>query len=152
MVAKSLPKWSPNPPPRHRKLELSQNCKSNENHCIYYVLNTSRHRILVPCPLPNHKKTTIESALQFSGPYYEKVVKMSPKLVPRGSQNPSKIFQIQVWSPRCPVWCPWGPQDHQNAAPGYPNASPGYQNDKLFNKGRRHEASAREIYIKFAKL
>ena len=41
--------------------------------------------------------------------------------------------KMQVWSPRCPVGCPWGPQDHQNAAPGYPNASPGYQNDKLFN-------------------
>ena len=25
---------------------------------------------------------------------------------------------IQVWSPRCPIGCPWGPQDHQNAAPG----------------------------------
>ena len=30
------------------------------------------------------KKTTLESALQFNGPYYEKVVNMTPKLVPRG--------------------------------------------------------------------
>ena len=92
MVAKSLPKWSPNPSPRHRKLELSQNCKSNENHCIYNVLNTSRRRILVAVHSQITKKTTLESALQFNGPYYEKIVKMTQKLVPRGSQNPSKIF------------------------------------------------------------
>ena len=63
MVAKSLPKWNPDPTPRHRKLELSTNCKSNENHCIYYVLNTSR-RILVPCPLPNRKKKKKKSGIR----------------------------------------------------------------------------------------
>ena len=41
--------------------------------------------------------------------------------------------KMQVWSQRCPVGCPWKPQNRQNAAPGYPMASPGYQNDKLFN-------------------
>ena len=53
-VTKSLPKWSPKPPPGHLNLKLSANCKSNKNHCIYYVLGTSRHRIPVPCPVPNH--------------------------------------------------------------------------------------------------
>ena len=92
-VTKSLPKWSPKPPPGHLNLKLSPNCKSNKNHCIYYVLGTSRHRVLVPCPLPNHKKkTTLESTLQLGGPNYQQVVKMSPKWVPRGSRNPSKIY------------------------------------------------------------
>ena len=31
---------------------------------------------------------------------------------------------IQLWTPRCPVGCAWGPQDHQNGAPGYPTAPP----------------------------
>ena len=90
-VTKSLPKWSPKPPPGHLNLKLSANCKSNKNNCIYYVLGTSRHRILVPCPLQITKKTTLESTLQLGGPNYEQVVKMTPKLVPRGSRNPSKI-------------------------------------------------------------
>ena len=90
-VTKSLPKWSPKPSPGHLNLKLSANCKSNKKYFICYVLGTSRHRVLVPCPLPNHKKNTLESTLQLGGPNYQQVVKMTPKWVPWGSRNPSKI-------------------------------------------------------------
>ena len=79
-VTKSLPKWSPKPPPGHLNLKLSANCKSNKNHCIYYVLDTSRHRVLVPCPLPNHKKnhSEIHTAIRWSK-------------LPTSRQNDSKV-------------------------------------------------------------
>ena len=63
-VTKSLPKWCPKPSPGHLKVNLLLNCKSNENHCIYYVLNTSRRRY----PLTNHKKNNsrIRTAISWS--------------------------------------------------------------------------------------
>ena len=51
-VTKSVPKWGPKPPPGYVNLKLSPNCKSNKNHCIYYVLKTSRRRIPVQCAVP----------------------------------------------------------------------------------------------------
>ena len=79
-MTKSLPKWSPKPPPGHLNLKLSANCKSNKNHCIYYVLGTSRHRILVPCPFPNHKNnySGIHTAIRWSK-------------LPTSRQNDSKV-------------------------------------------------------------
>ena len=67
-VTKSVPKWCPKPSPGHLNLKLPPDCKSNKNHCIYYVLGTSSHRILVPCPLPNHKKnhSGIHTAIRWS--------------------------------------------------------------------------------------
>ena len=79
-VTKSLPKWFPKLPPGHLNLKLSPNCKSNKNHCIRYVLGTSRHRVLVPCPLPNHKKnhSGIHTAIRWSK-------------LPASRQNDSKV-------------------------------------------------------------
>ena len=79
-VTKSLSKWSPKPAPGHLNLKLSANCKSNKNHCIYYVLDTSRHRVLVPCPLPNYKKnhSGIHTAIRWSK-------------LPTSRQNDSKV-------------------------------------------------------------
>ena len=90
-VTKSLPKWFPKPPPGHLNLKLSPNCKSNKNRCIYYVLGTSRHGVLVPCPLPNHKKnhSGIHTAIRWSKLPTSR--QNDSKVGPRGSRNPSKI-------------------------------------------------------------
>jgi len=93
-VTKSLPKWSPKPPPGHLNLKLSANCKSNKNHCIYYVLGTSRHRVLVPCPLPNHKKnhSGIHTAIRWSKlpTSRQNDSKVGPPGLPKSIKNPLK--------------------------------------------------------------
>ena len=82
----------------------------------------------------------------FAAPNHEKVTKMTPKWVPRGSQNPPKIDQNAdldpkvshwkslgvprppKWCPRVPKWCPrapkWSPQASQMAGLGAQNHSP----------------------------
>ena len=90
-MTKSLPKWCPKPPPGHLNLKLSPNCKSNRNNCIHYVLGTSRHRILVPCPLPNHKKnhSGIHTAIGWSKlrTSRQNDSKVGPKGLPKSIKN-----------------------------------------------------------------
>ena len=90
-VTKNLPKWYPKPSPGHLNLKLSPNCKSNENHCVYYVLGTSRPRILVPCPLPNHKKnySGIHTAIGWSKlrTSRQNDSKVGPKGLPKSIKN-----------------------------------------------------------------
>ena len=91
-ASKSHPKCCPKPSPGHLNLKLSAKCKSNKNHCIYNVLGTSRHRLLVPCPLPNYKKnhSGIHTALGWSK------LRTRPqndfKVGPPGLRNPAKIY------------------------------------------------------------
>ena len=93
-VTKSLPKWSPKPSLGHLNLKLSANCKSNKNHCIYNVLDTSRHRVLVPCPLANHRKnhSGIHTAIRWSKlpTSRQNDSKVGPPGLPKSIKNPLK--------------------------------------------------------------
>ncbi len=93
-VTKSLPKRCPKPPPGHLNLKLYADCKPHKNHCIYYVLGTSRHRVLVPCPLPNHKKnhSGIHTAIRWSKlpTSRQNDSKVGPPGLPKSIKNPLK--------------------------------------------------------------
>ena len=68
--------------------------QSNAEHEIVNKIQTCQNPgIASQCHVQSqiNKKLTLETVLQFDGPDHEDVVKMTPKLVPRGSQNPSKI-------------------------------------------------------------
>ena len=134
MVAKSLPKWSPDPPPRHRKLELSQNCKSNKNHCIYYCFEH------IQTSHPGAMSTPKSLQNQFWNPHCNLVVhitKKSSTCLQSWSQGAAKIHQKSSKMTSGPqgvlldVFVDFRiikmlTRDTQMLPPGY-------QNDKLFN-------------------
>ena len=46
----------------------------------------------------------------------------------QGPQIHLKSMKIQPWIPRCPLWCPSGPLDHQHGGPRCKIQASGYQN------------------------
>ena len=78
------------PPPEHQFTEKVGKVKPLKNHNTYYGLNTYSHRNPVTFHPQITKKSTLEPVLQLCYPKYE-ITKVTPKWVPRGSQNPSKI-------------------------------------------------------------
>ena len=75
------------------------------------------------------KKLALEPILQFRGPKYEKVTKRTPKWIPCGPTNPSKIdnnpcldLKVSCWVslgiPGSPKWCPRVPEFTQGCQNG----------------------------------
>ena len=84
---------------KFKKLKINFKDKRGSISDIFYNTNIQHVAIIKSKPHALrgdhfHKKTTQiyvwPPALQFNVPYYEKVIGMTPKLVPRGSQNPPK--------------------------------------------------------------
>ena len=122
-ISKATPNRSKSNPEDTQVHSTTKNVKPDENHCIYKVFSTSRYRMRLRFPAPNHKKTTLEPMLQFSANKSEK----SQNFIQTGSQEDPRIHEqiikIQIWIPRCPARCPPGPQDRQNGVPGIENGS-----------------------------
>ena len=124
-VTKSLPKWCPKPSLGHLKVNLLLNCKSNENHCIYYVLKTSRRRILVPCLLPNQQKNNygIRAAIGWSK--WRKSHQYGSKVGPKGVPKSIKNLLKSKSGPKVSCWVSLGASGSTKWCPGTPKSHPG---------------------------
>ena len=142
-VTKSLPKWCPKPSPGHLKVNLLLNCKSNENNCIYYVLKTSRPRILVPCLLLNQQKNNYGICAVIGWCKWRKSdqhgSKVGPKGVPKSIKNVLKsksgaqgVLLGVSGASGSTKWCPGTPKitprDVKMHQPGVRTGIPGSQN------------------------
>ena len=79
----------------------------------------------LPKPLRKHVSNHISN---FDVKNHETWFKLSPKSLPRRSQNRQKIVKIQVWIQRCPKRCPQGPWVTKMDAQGSKMEPPGCQN------------------------
>ena len=101
----------------------------NEPHCIYYMCSAhpTTDPGVISSPKPT-KKHTSEPTLQISHPKPKKrsrLIKTDSQMDPQIHQ---KSMKIQPWTPRCPLWCPCGPMDHQHGHPRAKIKPPRYQN------------------------
>ena len=127
-----------------KKVNLLLNCRSNENHCIYNVLKTSRRRILVPCLLPNRQKNNnygIRAVIGWSKwrKSDQHGSKVGPKGAPKSIKNVLKSksgpqgvvlgvlggLRVNRMVPRDTKITPWDVKTH---LPGVRKAIPGSQN------------------------
>ena len=88
-----------------------------------------RPQILASFSHPNPLKNTLQNR------HCKRVttnLTKTTRLIKIDSQEGPKIHQksmkIQPWTPRCPLWCPCGPMDHQHGDPRAKSKLPKYQN------------------------
>jgi hypothetical protein len=102
--------------------------KPDENQSIHIVsARPTTYPAGISSPEPT-KKHTSEPTLQISHPKPKKtsrLIKIDSQMDPQINQ---KSMKIQPWTPRCPLWCPCGPMDHQHGHPRAKIKPPRYQN------------------------
>ncbi len=145
-VTQSLPKWRP----KHAHSNFRKTVHLTKT--LVFTMFWTHPDTASWCHVHSQiiKKTTLESALQFNGPYYETIIKIIPKLVPRGSQNPSKIFENLSLVPKESCWVSLGTSGSSKCCPRVPKCIPRISKYQIIQyngkpKVRRHEASVREI-------
>jgi hypothetical protein len=97
---------------------ITEKVKSNENRCIYNVLNTSDHQFVVSPPKPFNKKTHPRTVTTNNRLKPTKNGKLLENESQEGPQFLQKSVKIQPWTPRSPLWCALGPLDHNTVTQG----------------------------------
>ena len=102
--------------------------KPHESHRIYYVFSTSDHRSCWHFRTQTHQKAHLRTDTANSSPQIKKTSRLIKTDSQEGPQIHQKSMKIQPWTPRCPLWCPCGPMDHQHGDPRCKIKPPRYQN------------------------